>query len=209
GRVTISPAYFMQRHERIQDPLVTSESYASADVQTWLAAVSTTEFFWNAITAAVSPELFQAGSAAISGARREAYSGSKKSLAASQWPSVFSGLEIIVNRITLSHRDGGGSPTLYDLLISLGVGHAATIKLADVQAELDYFPGTMLYISGRVLEHSVGPWDNGERFVIAHFMKDKVHDRLGVPRPAFPLQSFFLEMIAGEVSRRCKKSRHG
>jgi hypothetical protein len=79
----------------------------------------------------------------------------------------------------------------------------------DVQAELDYFPGTMLYISGRVLEYSVGPWDNGEHFMITHFMKDKVHDRLGVPRPAFPLQSLFWEMIAGEVSRRCKKSRHG
>ncbi|KAG2121483.1 hypothetical protein DEU56DRAFT_711668, partial [Suillus clintonianus] len=83
------------------------------------------------------------------------------------WPSIFSGLEVIANRLTLSHRDGGGSPTLYDLLVSLGIGHTATLKLADVKAELDYFPGTMLHISGMVLEHSVGPWNEGERFVIA------------------------------------------
>ncbi|KAG2352438.1 hypothetical protein BDR07DRAFT_1253995, partial [Suillus spraguei] len=83
------------------------------------------------------------------------------------WPSIFSGLEVIVNRVTLSHRDPGGAPTLYDLLVSLGKGHAAKMRLADVQAELDYFPGTMLFICGIILEHSVQPWVDGERFVIA------------------------------------------
>ncbi|KAG1820768.1 hypothetical protein EV424DRAFT_1322679, partial [Suillus variegatus] len=72
-------------------------------------------------------------------------------------PSIFSGLEIIRNQVTLSHRDVAGSPTLYDLLISLGIGHNVTIKSADLQAKLDHFPETMLYISGRVLEHSIGP----------------------------------------------------
>ncbi|KAG0698585.1 hypothetical protein DFH29DRAFT_772009, partial [Suillus ampliporus] len=99
------------------------------------------------------------------------------------WPSIFSGLEIIANRVTFSHRDGGGSPSLLDLLVSLGRNHHATFALPDVQAELDYFPGAMVYISGRVLEHSVCPWLNGERLAIAHFMKDAVHDRVGVPRP--------------------------
>ncbi|KAG1717283.1 hypothetical protein EDB19DRAFT_1651486, partial [Suillus lakei] len=190
-----------------QDPLVTSASYSSPEVQAWLAALSTTEFFWNAITAAVAPGLFEAGSAAILGALREVSSKSKKSPAVSQWPSIFSGLEIIANRVTPSHRDGGGAPPLHDLLVSLGIGHTATIKLADVQAELDYFPGTMLYISGIILEHSVGPWVDGERFVVAHFMKDKVHDRVGVKRPNFPMQSFFLEMITEKVRRSSKKSR--
>ncbi|KAG1826373.1 hypothetical protein EV424DRAFT_1285766, partial [Suillus variegatus] len=83
------------------------------------------------------------------------------------WPSIFSGLEIIANRVTFSHRDAGGSPSLLDLLVSLGRNHHATLALADLKAELDYSPGTMVYISGRVLEHSVGPWLNGERFVIA------------------------------------------
>ncbi|KAG2355374.1 hypothetical protein BDR07DRAFT_1493293 [Suillus spraguei] len=205
GRITISPAYFMQRQERIQDPLVTSAAYSSAEVQAWLSALATTEFFWNAITAAVAPDLFQAGSAAILGAQCETSSKSKASPAVSRWPSVFSGLEVIVNRVTLSHRDGGGAPTLYDLLVSLGIGHTATMKLADVGAELDYFPGTMVYISGILLEHSVGPWANGERFVIAHFMKDKVHDRMKVPRPPFPMQRFFLEMVGKDVSSSSKK----
>ncbi|KAG2365844.1 hypothetical protein BDR07DRAFT_1276052, partial [Suillus spraguei] len=50
-----------------------------------------------------------------------------------------------------------GSPSLLDLLVSLGRNHHATLALADLKAELDYSPGTMVYISGRVLEHSVGP----------------------------------------------------
>ncbi|KAG1804221.1 uncharacterized protein BJ212DRAFT_1486754 [Suillus subaureus] len=75
------------------------------------------------------------------------------------WPSVFSGLEIIANHITFSHRDGGGSPSLLDLLVSLGRNHHATLALADLNAELDYSPGAMVYI---VLEHFVGPWGNGE-----------------------------------------------
>ncbi|KAG1860086.1 hypothetical protein F4604DRAFT_1588639 [Suillus subluteus] len=80
----------------------------------------------------------------------------------SQWPSLFSGLEVIVNQVTLSYRDTGSSPTLFDLLVSLGTSHTTTMKLAKVQAELDYFPGTMLYIAGRVLEHLVSPWVNRE-----------------------------------------------
>ena len=193
--------------QRLQDPLVTSSSYASKEVQAWLAALSTTESLWNAITAASMPDLFQAGSAAMSKVLQEVSSSkSQKSTAASTWPSIFSGLEVIANRVTLSHRDPGGSPTLHDLLVSLGVGHNAKITLADVRAELDYFPGTMLFISGIVLEHAVGPWDLGERFVIAHFMKDKVHDRMGVPRPAYPRQNYVLEMIAGDApSQRPRK----
>jgi hypothetical protein len=109
----------------------------------------------------------------------------------SEWPLIFLGLELIVNCVTLSHRDAGGSPTLFDLLVILGISHTVTMKLVDVQAELDYFLGTMLFIVGRVLEYSVGPLGSGEHFVITHFMKDKVHDRVGVARQSFPMQTFF------------------
>ncbi|KAG2079127.1 hypothetical protein BDR04DRAFT_997651, partial [Suillus decipiens] len=58
--------------------------------------------------------------------------------------------------------DTGGSPSLFDLLISLGSGHEAKLTLADVGAELDYNPGIMVFISGKVLKHSIGPWGPGE-----------------------------------------------
>lgn len=187
---------------------MTSQSYTSEKVQQWLAALTTSEVLWNAITATVAPDLFQAGVTAFSEIIQEVRRPKKKKAPIDSWPSIFSGLEIIANRVTFSHRDSGGSPSLFDLLVSLGRNHCATFALADLQAELDYSPGTMVYVSGRVLEHSVGPWLNGERLVIAHFMKDAVHERVGVPRPGFPTQSFFLELVGRKSKvRRQKKCR--
>ncbi|KAG2067042.1 hypothetical protein BDR04DRAFT_1028585, partial [Suillus decipiens] len=158
GRITVSPAFFMQRHERLQDPMVTSASYKSVEVQEWLAALSATEFFWNAITATSAPDLFEAGTSAITQVVQELQDSDKHmSAPISYWPSIFSGFEIIANWTTLSHQDTGGSPSLFDLLISLGSGHEAKLTLADVGAELDYNPGTMVFISGKVLQHSIGP----------------------------------------------------
>lgn len=129
------------------------------------------------------------------------------------WPSEFSGLEVIVNRETPNHRDPGASPSFYDLLVSLGKGHRAVLALPDLGAELAYYPGTMVYILGKVLEHGVPQWGDGERIVIAHFVKDKVHDRLGVPRPKFPNQRDFLNRVGAgkkgglKAIRRSNKSR--
>ncbi|KAG1794917.1 uncharacterized protein HD556DRAFT_1442707 [Suillus plorans] len=200
GRVTVSPAYFMQRHERLEDPMVTSASYKSVEVQEWLAALSATESFWNAITAVSAPDLFEAGTLAITRIIEELQGSDRTSPPICDWPSIFSGLEIIANHTTLSHRDSGGAPSLFDLLISLGSGHEAKLTLADVGAELDYYPGTMVFISGKVLQHSIGPWGPGERLVIAHFMRDKIHSRCGVSRPPFPTQAYFLQMVGQQDS---------
>ncbi|KAG1853109.1 hypothetical protein F4604DRAFT_1686440 [Suillus subluteus] len=56
--------HFFCKGMRLQDPMVTSASYKSAEVQEWLAALSATEFFWNAITAASALDLFKAGALA-------------------------------------------------------------------------------------------------------------------------------------------------
>ncbi|KAG2358382.1 hypothetical protein BDR07DRAFT_1227776, partial [Suillus spraguei] len=66
------------------------------------------------------------------------------------WPSIFSELELISNRITLSHWNPGGAPSHYDMLVSLGIEHDLILSIEDVEAELVYSPGTMTYIAGRV-----------------------------------------------------------
>ncbi|OJA14826.1 hypothetical protein AZE42_13987, partial [Rhizopogon vesiculosus] len=80
----------MQRLERLQDPIVASASYSNVEVQEWLATLSTTEFFWNAITATVALDLFAAGAHTISKLNEEVQ-GLKKSTwvsqALSRWPS--------------------------------------------------------------------------------------------------------------------------
>jgi hypothetical protein len=106
---------------------------------------------------------------------------------------ILSGLEIIANHVTFSHRDSGN--------------HHANLALADLHAELDYSPRAMVYIAGWVLEYSVGPWLNGEQVIIAHFMKDVVHDRVGVSRPSFSMQHFFLELVGGKSRKRIRSRR--
>ncbi|KAG1747785.1 uncharacterized protein EDB91DRAFT_1245272 [Suillus paluster] len=78
--------------ERLIDPLVTSESYNSKEVQKWLEALTTSELLWNSITAAVAPELFESGTSAFSKVVKEGW----KSLPTEQ-PSA---TEILVDLFT-------------------------------------------------------------------------------------------------------------
>jgi hypothetical protein len=101
------------------------------------------------------------------------------------WPSAFSGIQAIVNRITPSHRDTGAAPSMFDLLVSAGTHRNANLRLGDVKANLSYKPGTVVLVCGRVLKHEVADWKLGERICMAHFMRDNVHQRLGLPRPTW------------------------
>ena len=84
--------------------------------------------------------------------------------------------------------DAGGAASSYNLLLALGEGFA-NLHLADVGAQLAYAPGTLVFLTGKVLEHEVPEWEGGERAVVAHYMKDLLHDRLHVPRPTLPSQA--------------------
>lgn len=63
--------------------------------------------------------------------------------------------------------------------------------MADIGTEFAYHPGALVFLTGRVLEHSVPAWEGGERVDIAHYMKDHLHDRMGVPCPHLPFQMFW------------------
>ncbi|KZP27740.1 hypothetical protein FIBSPDRAFT_730442, partial [Athelia psychrophila] len=51
------------------------------------------------------------------------------------WPSVWSGIALIVNRETPYHCDTGGSISMYDLLVSAGTHQAACIEITILQCE--------------------------------------------------------------------------
>ncbi|KAG2051655.1 hypothetical protein BDR06DRAFT_853854, partial [Suillus hirtellus] len=72
--------------------------------------------------------------------------------------------------------DPGASALMYDLLVSLGKGHKAILDIPDLGTKLVYEAGAMVFICGQVLEHGIPFWGDRERVVIAHFMKDKVHE---------------------------------
>ncbi|KAI6010014.1 hypothetical protein EDC04DRAFT_2610420 [Pisolithus marmoratus] len=62
-------------------------------------------------------------------------------------------LDVIVNQETPPHQDQASAPSLLDLV-----------------------PGTMVFLAGKLLTHSVPKWEKGERIALAHYMKDAIHN---------------------------------
>jgi hypothetical protein len=137
-----------------------------------------------------APDLYQAGSDAL----KEVKAGvnmDRDYPNINLWPSMFTGMQVIVNRMTPPHRDMGGSPPLFDLLVSAGTHTDCCFELQEIGLKLFYPPGTIVVLAGRVFLHEVRSWEGGERICVAHMMKDNVHDRQGVARPQWPKQSTY------------------
>lgn len=98
---------------------------------------------FNAITAVIASELFETGLAVALKVLCATWQ-SRKAALISQWPFMFSGLELIVNQITLGHHDAGGALSHYNLLGSLGIEHNTIFCIRDLEAELNYVPETLL-----------------------------------------------------------------
>jgi hypothetical protein len=157
--------------------------------------MTVTEQFWSAITSIIAPDQYLASMESVSMLKNMVHTSHPVS-----WPSVFSGIEVIVNREMPHHQDPGASPLVYDLLVSLGQANQAILDLPDLGAQLGCPPGTMVYILGKVLEHGIPGWGDGERIVMAHFVKDKVHDKQDIPRPTFWTEQDFLNQVgAGDM----------
>ena len=172
------------------DPIKPSALLKSAKVQMWLSQMQPLEHFLDVVLHIVHPELWTANTAGVD------QLVSQLSPSSPSWPTSFTGMDLIVNRVTPPHLDSGGAVTFYDHLLSLGFGHQATLDLDDFGAKFTYAPGTSVFLTGRVLTHSVPPWSGGERAVVAHYSKDDVHDRLGVHRPTLPTQLDFLALFS-------------
>jgi hypothetical protein len=162
----------------------------------FLRKIQHAELLCNAVTALVTPEMYDVGLEAIFKTKLGVEMASLHNNV-QLWPSVFTGLEVIVNRETGPHRDKGGCSTHFDLLVSLGTHKKAMLYLRELSLYFPYLPGTMAIICGKVFLHEIVDgeggkgWDGGERICVAHFMKDAVHCRLGLPRPGWPMKAHY------------------
>ncbi|KAI6100387.1 hypothetical protein EDD16DRAFT_1496930, partial [Pisolithus croceorrhizus] len=75
---------------------------------------------------------------------------------------LYVGIDVIVNQETPPHLDNVSAPSLLDLLVSLGT-HDAQLHVSDLSSIFSYQPGTMIYLAGKLLHHSVPKWVKGER----------------------------------------------
>ncbi|KAI6043823.1 hypothetical protein EDC04DRAFT_2599902 [Pisolithus marmoratus] len=183
GRLMNSPATFQQAHnviphvlwehfwrlidpQRLEDKVYESSPLKKQVVRQWLKDISYAEEFWNTIADIVLPDLAQVGRDAISAKADWVITQPPCPI---RWPSIYLGIDAIVNQEAPPHLDQASAPSLLNLV-----------------------PGTIVFLAGKLLTHSVPKWEKGERIALAHYMKDAVHNRFGLARPAFTQQKHLL-----------------
>lgn len=185
--------------QRLEDGLYISTLLRTSAGGQFMAAISNAEIIINSVTALCSREQYVLGMESINMLKYKL--NGQRHLKGEWhdcvgfWPSVFSGIGVIVDRVTPSHRDKGACAQAYDLLLSMGTHRSATLRLSDVQAELSYWPGTIVMVCGRVLRHAVESWEGGDRICCAHYMRDNVHNRLQLPRPNWVDINIYRELM--------------
>ena len=158
----------------------------------WLKGIQHAESCMNAVMSIISPELYKNSLAVIEHiqanhedlfdpvpeSRENNWPHPTEALMA--WPSVFTGMAVITNRLTPSHRDDHGHHPWYDLLFSGGRHTAAQLKVVDLGATFSYKPGTLVALCGRTFRHQCMDYVGDDRICVAHYMRYDVMDRLNI-----------------------------
>lgn len=191
-------------YQRLQDHIYVSKELCKLQAAAFVRKIQNAETILNCIGVLICPGQFKIGTAAIMKLKHD-----KPQLKPHDnvqlWPSFFSGIEVISNRVTLTHRDTQSAHVHYDFLVSAGRHTGAWLDLPDIQARLLYNPCTVTAICGKILRHGVPYWDDGgERLCIAHYIRDKIHNRLGLGRPEWVTNKPYLEMMDSEFVGRNK-----
>ncbi|KAI6132442.1 hypothetical protein EDD16DRAFT_1699581 [Pisolithus croceorrhizus] len=113
GRLMNSPATFQQGHLRLQDKVYESSNLKIPAVKEWLHEISYAEGFCNSISGLVLPHLARVGKDAIAAKGDWVVTQPPSGI---QWPSIYVGIDVIVNQETPPHVDKVFSPSLLDLL---------------------------------------------------------------------------------------------
>lgn len=109
------------------------------------------------------------------------------------WPSVFNAVTVLSNRETPLHRDNNSRSQWYDMLATIGPYEDACLELPGAGLKLKYSSGTILGFAGKVLRHGVAEC-KGERLCLAYYMRDKVHERMGVEAAGW-MKTQYLETV--------------
>lgn len=144
----------------------------------WLLRSKHSQAMVNAAMRVMHPDLYNAGKIVLKTHR--GMDGEVRETI-DKWPSVFSGVSMISNRVTPGHRDTGGRYEWYDLLASVGPYENGDFQLPDLGLTIRYTPGSLLGVVGKLQRHAM-PWFQGERICYAYFMKDDVHESAHVIR---------------------------
>ena len=119
---------------------------------------------------------------------------SKFSQVLPRWPSVFSALSVVVNRMCPMHREQKGDCRFFDILASCGQYTSTSLHLQPVGFQIPNGPGTVVGFSGKALRHGVGHAD-GDRTCIAFYMRESIRSCFRVRPCGWMRQEVYRECI--------------
>jgi len=162
-----------------------------------MKATKDAEIFLNLALSLIHPDLFQSGVLML----RKLQALKTTKAIASEWQSVYTGIQIISNRLTPLHRDSKGRPEWFDILASYcGGGSIPHLLVQDLGLELDYASGTVVGLCGTIFEHGVRAWGGGDRVCYAHFMREAVRERLEVHPASWVNQELYGRYLPEAIS---------
>lgn len=100
------------------------------------------------------------------------------------WPSPFTGLSIIRNLESITHRDTKAHRASFDLLATFGEYSGGRFYVPTLGLYFRYEPGTVITLAGNVLEHGACEVE-GDRTCLSNFWHQKVAEALQVAEPVW------------------------
>ena len=165
----------ISNEETVRQPPEVGATIRSPTGLRWLDAASESNMVLSSILAVIHPELYEAGRETFMHLRNHAeFQHAEAQHVLNNWTSALSGVAVIRNRITPSHRDRYSRFHWYDLLVTLGRYQKCKLHMPGLSVFLDYGPSTVVGLSGMALQHAV-PKVKGERVCYAYFMRNDVH----------------------------------
>ena len=190
GIVNLSPGWFAQGHETANYALQASADMRDHQNQDYLRELKFTNALLGGIHSIIQPELFQSGLEAMD--RLAIQTQDPYTITALQlWQTPFTGLSVIINRETITHRDVKGYRASFDLLLTIGNYTHGRMNLPGLGFSLEYDPGTLVALAGNVLQHGVCPV-NGNRACLAHFFHKAVGERLELKEPQWMTRNQYI-----------------
>ena len=128
----------------------------------------------NALLAIVHPELYAARRWVMQTLREEdKVLDLHKGL--EHWHSVFTAITLITNRESLLHRDPKTNIRWYDLMLTVGDYNKAILELSTFGLRLLYNPGSICFISGKLVRHGVS-LTKDTRICYVYYMRKSMHN---------------------------------
>ena len=178
--------------------VVSTDLCSDSNVDAFLNSMFRAEELTNAINFLIHPELHDAGLETL---MKMTTLSDPIPTYVQKWPSVASGMAIIVNRSTGPHRDHNGMDPCYDLLMTAGDYTDCYLELDELNIRVEYLPGSIVALCGKPFRHAVESWKGGDRICIAHFFRRNVFYRMETKMPEYVERSSFTNFMDPEYSK--------